>query len=138
MASFIEFLTDLGFGEIIENEFSIEDSNDYDIEHYGNIYRKNIMMMKDEFDDYFIVEVFLYYNTVLMRSDFCEMLNSVKMQMDTDMWSTLIVYEFNETGESSVFSLMDNLTVGYFDANLENICKKVRAVWIEDYGDSEL
>lgn len=46
------------------------------------------------------------YNAVFMRRDFGEMLNQIEKQFETDMWGTLIQYEWNETGESSVFYLM--------------------------------
>ena len=138
MSSYIDFLTNLGFGEVLQEEFSLEDSDFYDIEMYEDIYSENIEVMKDEFDDGFIIEMFLAFNTVFMRSDFSEMLDQIREQFGTDMWSTLIAYEWNEKGNSSIFELMDNLMIGYFEANISEVCKRVRSVWVNDYGDSEL
>lgn len=138
MASFIKFLSDLGFGDVIKEQFSIEDSDRFDIEGFGDNYRKNIDAMKDEFDDSFIVDCFLSFNTVLMRGDFCQMLEMVKNEFGTDMWGTLIAYEWTETGNSSIMELMDSLEVGRFESELANACETARSVWINDYGDGDL
>ena len=135
MSTCAEFLSKLGFGEIVED---MELADEYDIELNGSIYEKNITLLKDEFDDEFIVDMFLCYNEVLLCSDFAEMLHLIKKQFDTDMWGTLIQYEWNETGESSVFHLMDVLEVDYFAAHLAEVCDKVRSLWVNDYGDDEL
>ena len=135
MSTCTEFLSELGFGEIVED---MELTDEYDIELNGSIYEKNITLLKDEFDDEFIVDMFLCYNAVLLRSDFAERLHLIKKQFDTDMWGTLVQYEWNETGGSSVFHLMDFLEVGYFEAHLAEVCDKVRSLWVADYGEDEL
>ena len=138
MSSYMDFLTKLGFDDVLTEEFSLEDSDFYEIELYEDIYSNNIKKMKDEFDDSFIIEMFVSFNPVFMRSDFGEKLDQIEKQFDTDMWSTLIQYEWNETRNSSIFELMDNLMVGYFEANVGEVCERVRAIWVNDYGDSEL
>ena len=135
MSKYSEFLTKLGFGK---NVADMELIYKYDIESNGSIYEKNITLLKDEFDDCFIVDMFLYYNDVLLRSDFEEKLRQIEKQFDTDMWGTLIQYEWSEKGESSVFYLMDVLNVGYFEAHLAEVCDKVRSLWVADYGEDEL
>ena len=139
MSRCVEFLTKLGFGEIIDDcRFDVELINEDDIECFDDLYKENISTLKDEFDDEFILDMFVVYNTIFMRSDFEEMIRQIKKQFDTNMWGTLIQYEWYETGESSVFSLMNNLKIGYFDANLAEVCNKVRSLWVNDYGDDDL
>lgn len=138
MSSYMDFLEKLGFGNVLEEEFDLEDDDAYDIEYFGDIYRKNIEEMKGEFDDSFIIEMFSCFNNVFRCSDFCEKLGQIRKQFNTHMWSTLIAYEWDTTKESSVFKLMDSLVIGDFEANLGEICERVRAVWVNDYGDSEL
>ncbi len=139
MSSCVEFLTKLGFGGSIDDcRFDFELIDEDDIECFDNLYKNNISTLKEEFDDGFILDMFVVYNTVFMRSDFEEMICQIEEQFDTDMWGTLIQYEWYETGESSVFKLMDNLEIGYFESNLADVCAKVRSVWVSDYGDDEL
>lgn len=138
MSSYIEFLEKLGFGNVLEEEFDLEDHDAYDIEHDGDIYSKNIEEMKGEFDDSFIIDMFLCFNSVLMHPDFCDKLGQIRKQFNTHMWSNLISNEWYETGESSIFKLMNSLEIGDFEANLGEICERVRAVWVNAYGDSEL
>ena len=138
MSRCTEFLTNLGFREIIDNDFHLEDIDEDVIELYADLFEKNISILRDELDDEFIVEMFVYYNSVFMRVDFSEIIGRIKKEFDTDMWGTMIQYEWNETGESSVFYLLDALSIGYFDSNLSEVCSKVRSTWVNDYGDAEL
>lgn len=80
----------------------------------------------------------IFYNSVLLRSDFGEMIDQIKKQRDTGMWETLIQYEWNETGESSAFHLMAVFEIDYFESHLAAVCDKVHSLWINDYGDAEL
>ena len=138
MSRCTEFLTNLGFRETIDNDFPLEDIDDDVIELYADLFEKNISILRDELDDEFIVEMFVYYNSVFMRVDFSEIIGRIKKEFDTDMWGTMIQYEWNETGESSVFYLLDALSIGYFDSHLSEVCSKVRSTWVNDYGDAEL
>ena len=138
MSRCTEFLTNLGFRETIDNDFPLEDIDDDVIELYADLFEKNISILRDELDDEFIVEMFVYYNSVFMRVDFSEIIGRIKKEFDTDMWGTMIQYEWNETGESSVFYLLDALSIGYFDSHLSEGCSKVRSTWVNDYGDAEL
>ena len=134
-----QFLLDLDFEEEqIEECIDLEQEEFFDLEYNSSIYQENLVFMKTEFDDYFILQMFSIFSSVFMCSDFKEMLDNIKNQFNTDMWGTLIQYEWNETGESSVFELMDTLEIGYFEANLPIVCNKVRSLWVSDYSDEEL
>lgn len=135
MSRCIEFLTELGFGEIIGNDFSFEHITDDDFDFFSDQFEKNISILQNDFDDEFIVAMFVHYNPVFMRSNFGEMLSQIEKEFDTDMWGSLIQYEWHTTGASSVFYLMDVLEIGYFDLHLPEVCNKVRSIWDNDYGE---
>ena len=137
MSKCIEFLTELGFGEIIGNDFSLEHIAEEDFDFFSDQFEKNITILQDEFDDEFIVAMFVHYNPVFMRGDLSEKLSQIEKEFDTDMWGSLIQYEWNTTGESSIFYLMDVLEIGYFDSHLPEVCNKVRSIWENDYGEDE-
>ncbi len=138
MSRCIEFLTELGFGEIIGNDFSLEHIAEDDFDFFGDQFEENISILREEFDDEFIVAMFVDYTPVFMRDDFSEMLSQIEKEFNTDMWGSLIQYEWNTTGESSIFDLMDVLEIGYFDSHLSEVCNKIRSIWESDYGEDEM
>lgn len=136
MFKFVDLLANLGFIDIDE-QFKKEQFNT-DLELYASIYTANINAMKETFDENFILDMLLLYTDVFTYDDFCDKLNRIQNCFNTDMWSSLIQYEWNNYGESSVFELMDCLKTAYFENHLVEVCKKVRNRWIEDYGEGEL
>lgn len=124
MKKCMNFLSELGLGDAAAEFFDPEDfalvSEQY-IEDFADVYAKNIGAIKDEFSDDFVVGMFLCFNTVFMRSDFCEMLDQVREQFGTDLWSEQIEYEWSSTGESAVFELMDSLEIGSFEQRLAGV-----------------
>ena len=127
------FLASLGFEDIFSEKCDFNGITALDYEIYGDIYRKNIEVMKVEFHYEFIVDMFLIFNTVFMRSDFNERLESIHRKLDTSLWSELIENEWNTTGDSSIFHLMDLMVSHQFEENIGQICERVCSIWKSQY-----
>jgi hypothetical protein len=137
MKKLVEFLTKLGFEESICDPFPAVRFEEDDLEWYSDRFEKNISLMRGKFDDEFIVEAFVIYTTAFMVSDFEEKLRQIEIELDADLWAKLIQHEWYMTGESSVFALMDNLMIGYFENHISEVCDHVRSVWENDEYDDD-
>lgn len=130
------FLMEQGFDEArIEEYVSLDDCC---LDSCAELYAEHLGLMREEFDDWFVLQMFSMYTGVFMRTDFAQQLEAVRRQFDTDMWATLIQYEWSQTGESAVFGLMDDLSVGGFEAGLKEVCANARSLWVQDYGEDDL
>jgi len=127
----IDFLKEIGFDhELVEDLVESRGVEIYkDVESYKEQIISRIEKMRGEFDDEFIIDMFLFYDTVFINGGFCEKLEKIREQFNTPMWSEAIQYEWATTGESSVFDLMDVWEIGYFEKNLEAVCQKVWSVY---------
>lgn len=123
-----------GFSEKLINEkFSLDNYHLYDLDSCESIYVSIVSFMREDFDDWFILEMFASYPAQFMSSSRIDDLLSIKACFNSDMWSTYIQYEFSETGISSIFELMDCMVVGEFEEKLEETCKKVKAIWVNGH-----
>jgi len=139
MKTIKEFLLSEGYKENLINEYIMpENYYSYDLDYCENIYRKNLSFMRKDFDDSFILEMLSRYSGQFMSSSLFSRLSAVKLQFGTDMWATLIQYEFAETGTSTIFDLMDSLVVREFESELKKACEKIRTIWLDSYGDLDL
>lgn len=134
MQTIKEFLLAQGYSEnLIDKHIPPENYLFFDLEYCEGIYRSNLAFMQKDFDEWFVIEMLAQYSCVFMSSSLQDKLQLARAAFGTDMWSSFVQYEYDHTGHSTLFELIDSLVIGAFETKLANVCKKIRSLWEEDY-----